>query len=71
MTDSRTSSFSKRSGHRAIGMQSMGVSIPQVGEYSVPGLAIGGAAGQLNLVLPGRSADAGEKVPPCTRRGKL
>lgn len=49
-------------------MQSMGVSIP-VGEYSVPGLAVAALLGiVLNLVLPGRSADAGaEKVPPVPR----
>lgn len=44
----------------AIGMQSMGVSIP-VGEYSVAALL--GIV--LNLVLPGRSSDAGaEETPP-------
>ena len=51
-------------------MQSMGVSIP-VGEYSVPGLAVAALLGiVLNLVLPGRSADARvEKVPPVPREG--
>lgn len=47
----------------AIGMQSMGVSIP-VGEYSVAALL--GIV--LNLVLPGRSSDAeAEEAPPVPR----
>lgn len=68
MTDSRNLIIFGGPAIAAIGMQSMGVSIP-VGEYSVPGLAVAALLGiVLNLVLPGRSADAGaEKVPPVPR----
>lgn len=51
----------------AIGMQSMGVSIP-VGEYSVAALLGIVLNLVLNLVLPGRSSDAeAEETPPVLR----
>lgn len=51
----------------AIGMQSMGVSIP-VGEYSVAALLGIVLNLVLNLVLPGRSSDAeAEETPPVPR----